>query len=458
MNVVEFIFENNRFDKVWESGSVSEIARIVDDNIMYQKRDVFLQSSWMGRGCYKKVGEDYLFLKGVGPSAGSEEFRLVMNDFWNKRSIVKKGGCVRIFVEDFSILVEYFYDNKYKIELFDPRPEGYSIFGAVYREAIFSDYVYNKGGIVPKPISVYKGELKYTWGNHNKQAMGDFVRSQFITLQSLDGRIEINLSKIFYDDNKVGLLARLLKSEIRLQELVKEYIDNKDSFGDICYNLDVIAKKKGYSNLLSHFESAMIKNLILLVELGVIHSNLQTHFQNFTLAGEICDWDAAIIYSNGSAEQEVIDIFHKADSLYDADILKYYNLDKLLCKNYSCAAVQQMYAIINACLYLRKLYSSYCNVEYTLKKYRKDMDELVGKIFFNKGELFQNEIKGIISGFKKSELQYHIVSKRSILGWINPHRPEDYSQYVCDENDENLLKEDVAVFVDYLRVGVDSYD
>ena len=377
-NVIEY--SSNRFKRVWTSPNTNGPIIELDQTLIEGNGQKYLQTAWMGRGCYKSFGNQFVFLKGIGPTSGSEKFRQIMDKFWKGRSPVQKGGCVRLTTNDFPILIEYFFRNRKEIEVFDPRPEGYSIYGAVLREAIISEYLYNKNFYIPQPVAIYRTDLLASWENGNKEQMAQYCYNAFLDVMKVPGDVQVNLSKIQYEDCKAGLFVRIFNSEIRLQEIVEVYIHHESQLPELSKKLDEEAEKKGWENWPKMFACGMIRNLIMFLKFGVIHSNLQTHYQNFSLSGEICDWDAAIIHKDFPCALEFKNILQEADLKYCAEMMRFYEEDEKLHEDYNTFAIQQIYAIINSCMFAKKIRAVAEGKKFTQSDIIKAEQELINNL------------------------------------------------------------------------------
>lgn len=109
MKINEIKYSNHRFIRAWQADNVSSaLIEELDNTLSRGVPSTYYQTPWMGRGCFKPYNDLFIFLKGIGQTKGSEEFRKIMELFWKKRSAIDKGGCVRLEMSDFPILIEYF--------------------------------------------------------------------------------------------------------------------------------------------------------------------------------------------------------------------------------------------------------------------------------------------------------------------------------------------------------------
>lgn len=87
--------------------------------------------------------------------------RLFLDDIWKKRTPKGySGGCLRISdTTEYPILVQFSQDID-GWRAIDPRPEGFAIFGALFREGLASE-IYNLAGIrVVLPIVLYRNNVQ----------------------------------------------------------------------------------------------------------------------------------------------------------------------------------------------------------------------------------------------------------------------------------------------------------
>jgi len=444
MVINEIQYHNDRFERVWQTEKAeSQLIKELDDTLSNNIPHTYYQTPWMGRGCFKPHNNSFMFLKGVGPTEGSERFRKIMDLFWAKRSSIDKGGCVRLNTPDFPILIEYFYKSEDEIELFDPRPEGYSIFGAVLREAIISDFLEKHGLLIPKAIAVYKTILKPIWKNNDREAMGQYCLDAFRKKMKLPVPIKVNLSKVQYEDAMAGALVRLLKSSVRLQEIVEVYIHHIDELHAFSATLDKDAKTHGFECWTRMLEHGLMINLIGMLKCGIIHSNLQTHYQNFSLCGEVCDWDAAIIHSDFADAEAFKKKLYALEKEYTADMMKFYEMDEAMHSDYCTYAIQQIYAILNCCMFARKIRSEAMGRPYSSEKVYKDEAELVETLYSLSDDVVREQLKSLSNVADECEYVFNVVGRTSIYGWNCYDRDKDYSKHICTEKNRRLIIEDV---------------
>ena len=451
-NVIKY--SSKRFSRVWTSGEESELIRELDRTLTEGEEQSYLQTAWMGRGCYKNYGDGFIFLKGVGPTEGGEIFRGIMDKFWKGRSPVQKGGCVRLNTRDFPILIEYFYKSEREIEVFDPRPEGYSIYGAVLREAVISDYLYSKGFYIPRPVAVYRTDLASEWETGNREEMAKYCYDAFLKVMNVPGDTAVNISKIQYEDPKAGLFVRLFDSEIRLQEIVEVYIHHEEKLAELSRELDLVAKRDGAGSWTRMFSRGMIKNLVTFLKYGIIHSNLETHYQNFSLRGEICDWDAAIIHKSFPCASEFKSILKSADGKYDAEMMLYYEEDERAHEDYATFAIRQIYAIINSCMFAERIKAEAVGREWSASDVERVERELICDLIGEADDFVLSELTRLSKCAPDCEYRYKMVGRTSILGWNCYPRHKDYSAYICKESDRLAIVRDVNKMMELIGSAV----
>lgn len=444
MKINEIEYSNRRFYRVWQADNASSsLIEELDNTLSKGITSVYYQTPWMGRGCFKPYNGSFIFLKGIGETKGSEEFRKIMELFWRKRSAIDRGGCVRLEMTDFPILIEYFYTSENEIELFDPRPEGYSIFGAVLREAIISDFLENCGLLIPKAIAVYKTVLKQDWKDNDQRAMGEYCLNKFREKMKIPDTVKINLSKVQYQDPTSGVLVRLLKSSVRLQEVVEVYLNNEDKLPSFNEALDKEASDKGFDSWTDMLENGMIINLIGMLRHGIIHSNLQTHYQNFSLMGEICDWDAAIIHADFKDASNFKEKLRALENEHSADMMEYYEMDEEMHKDYDTFAIQQIYAILNSCLFARKIRKCALGCTYGKMEMRDDENQLIDKMLKMCTDTDKSLLRALCEKADDCSYSFRIVGRASIYGWNCYERDKDYSKHICTEENKMSIIEDV---------------
>lgn len=87
--------------------------------------------------------------------------RLFLDDTWKKRAPKGySGGCMRISDKlEYPILVQFSQDSQ-GWKVMDPRPEGFAIFGALFREGLAGE-LYNCAGIrAVLPIVLYRNNVQ----------------------------------------------------------------------------------------------------------------------------------------------------------------------------------------------------------------------------------------------------------------------------------------------------------
>lgn len=301
------------------------------------------QSAWMGRGSFQQLGThsfSYLIGKGIGPGAGSEEMRQLLDDLWKKRAGDLNGGCIRLETDTYyPLLLQYKQNSKDAWVITDPRPEGSSIFGAVLREAEAGE-VYAKLGLdVVAPVRVYRNKITPPWGVRNgKQGLVAYIKKHTAKHLSIrhphenitEKNISVeNLVESGYWQYDSGILLRYAKTPYRIVNLHFALIDNDR---ELLETLTAHTRKALRETITSaqgtrgrNTDMELVKKLGSLsgqmFSNGIIHGQLHIHYQNVSVVGELADLDATIFlpsFLKRDAHFPLPALSHKAQKLFDA--------------------------------------------------------------------------------------------------------------------------------------------
>lgn len=448
-----FQYSSRGFSRVWTSGQTgaTPLLETVDASLVGQKSIKCYQASWMGRGCIKPVADGYLSLKGIGPSPGSEEFRLLMEDLWTNQSPIGRGGCMRLHGRDFPLLVPYIYEEPFKLKIFDPRPEGYSVFGAVAREALFSDHLAGCGALVPQPLAVYRRTLQPDWRVATVEAESEYLIDRFNQLAEPTPAADIRVENLYYSDMDVGVLARKVKHPNRLQEIVQASYDGQPHLEKMDAALSVEAGKRGFSSWVKEMERGIARNLGAFLRHGIIHGQLETHYQNLTMAGEICDWDAGVIGDRFATAAALRKTIITADRTYGTVMAEFLEKDQERFSDYGEQSVRQIYAMSNANAFAHKLNAMARGHPFT------EDDRLAGDKRFAKLTVealappARGPIAEMLEQMRDVPLRYDLAGYSSILGWARHERPHNHFKHICDARDERFVEEDVRRMIAVLK-------
>lgn len=268
----------------------------------------FRQIDWMWRGCYKKLDSWwYLIWKWTWPWLWSEYMRRFLDElhFAWAQGENKYWGCIRVDLwEQWPFLVQYNLDNEWKIEIIDPRPEGFSIFWATYREALAWN-IYDKLWIeIVKPVALYRENSNPLW-SWDKDAFRKKLSDAVVKSISIwNTHIKsCTVTKDDYHNLDAWILFRYAKTPYRISNLLDMCIKN-DKLGLIKVLLNLIEKNdwdnlspNDIYNLQTNVTRTIAKNAWLMFNNWIIHGQFKRHFQNISILWELSDFDSSIFLS-----------------------------------------------------------------------------------------------------------------------------------------------------------------
>jgi hypothetical protein len=422
----------------------------------------YYQLPWMGRACFRSIGHLGCVLgKGVGPGQGSEDMRALLDRLWRSLSDGDGGGCIRLDGPEFyPFLAQYYrYDNTRQYRVFDPRPEGLSIFGAIVREYVTSIEVYESVQIAsPIAVSVLRHHLPCPWGDgHSVDAAKDFVAESFTGVVS---RVDADtadyavcVDKMTYPDLDAGVLIRTARTPVRLQNIYDlavagEWAEVSDMMRNVFAELEV--PEDAWVGVLCDTLGATAGQLL---EHNIIHGQIDSHYQNLTAAGELCDFDSTVVAPWGCG-QSSIDLCGKLsdmDGEFGLEMSSFYREDIELFaptpEVAACNLVEQAYALWSASLraadILARLTLGGTSAHGTvldghaiaahLSRFIDAMNVRVGQC----GRQTLRAAEGL-SGLIAERCE-SIVGDRSVLGWANERRPFNHFSHTCDLDDARFL-------------------
>lgn len=271
----------------------------------------YKQASWMGRGCYEQLlSGDTMLGKGVGPGMGSEKMRQFLDELWRARAGAGfRGGCVRMPTEsDYPLLLQYVEDSL-GWKVMDPRPEGFSIFGALYREGL-SGEIYKEAGVTSvTPVKLFRNKVVPPFQETgSEQGVEAYIRAHFSQLISAHLGIGPNVDQqaIRFDENTYfdmdgGILVRKAKTPFRIANLQMALMEGDKELTDYL----IASAEKGLSEISIPNEGEDVPPSHKLAwTLGdtagklfanhIMHGQLNIHYQNVSIAGELADFDSTV--------------------------------------------------------------------------------------------------------------------------------------------------------------------
>ena len=255
------------------------------------------------------------------------------------------GGCIRIDSNAYYPILLQYQKNKNKWNVIDPRPEGFSIFGALAREAEAGE-VYKKIGIdIITPVSLLRNKTLPPWKEvKSSSGLVNFIQKSFpIALKercdvTLSGKVSvIEMEESGYWELDGGVLVRHGKTPYRIVNLhfalinkdreTLEYL-TKETRSALKEMLDILEREQK-----QELDMFLVKKLGRaagrLFTQGVIHGQLNIHYQNVSIVGEFSDFDSSIFLNNYSEIVENIPLPKIEESIMKAHNKFIQSIDKL---------------------------------------------------------------------------------------------------------------------------------
>jgi hypothetical protein len=365
-----------------------------------------------------------------------------MDNLWASQSPIGRGGCMRLQGGDFPLLIPYIYEEPSKLKIFDPRPEGYSVFGAIAREALFSDHLIGCGALVPTPVAFYRRALEPEWEFATVESQSEYLIKQFSKLADGHPAPEVRVEDLHYSDMDAGMLVRMVRHPNRVQEIVQASYDGQPQLEKMDASLSVGARRRGFASWVEELERGLAHNLGTFLEHGVIHGQLETHYQNVTMAGEICDWDAGVIDVQFTGAAALRQTITGADRAYGTVMLGFLEKDQGRFADYSEQLLRQVYALANVNAFAHKLNALARGRPFT------EEQRLVADARFLKITVeaikpsARSTVADMLDQTSGVPLHYELAGSTSILGWARHERPHNHFKHVCDVRDERFVEAD----------------
>ena len=271
----------------------------------------YKQASWMGRGCYEQLSsENTLLGKGIGPGMGSEKMRQFLDDLWRARAGDGfRGGCIRMPTESFYPLLLQYVEDSQGWKVMDPRPEGFSIFGALYREGLSGEIYKNAGINSVIPVKLYRNKVIPPFQETGSGAgIETYIRTHFSQLISSHLGLEQNSDQqaIRFDENTYfdmdgGILVRKAKTPFRIANLQMAIMqENKELTDRLVSSAENNLSRISIPNIEKEVTPSYKLAWILGDTAGklfvhhIMHGQLNIHYQNVSIAGELADFDSTV--------------------------------------------------------------------------------------------------------------------------------------------------------------------
>lgn len=287
--------------------ALAQAAYAFEDVFLGKRRALCKQSDWMGRGCFVEgTSLSYLIAKGVGPSPGSEVMRQML-DVATRRREGGRGGCMRLQTGTYYPLLILFRQRGARWEIADPRPEGFSMIGFLYREAE-AGIIYNKLGIrALLPLVLLRHRVEPPWKQQTQASVESYLAEHLphaiaVHLSAAAEPRALSFVGVSYLDMDGGILIRTARSPFRIANMHHAAVENDQA--SLEYLIQHTAQCFGYDglspNIISElgdiFTSGLARTAAALFSEGIIHGQLNVHYQNVSLAGEIADLDNSLFF------------------------------------------------------------------------------------------------------------------------------------------------------------------
>lgn len=301
-----------------------------------EENQVYKQVDWMGRWCFLEIEDrkSYIIGKWVGPWVWSELMRVFLADVRNNDAGQERlWWCIRIDTNTYYPFLVQFIETEDGYEIIDPRPEWFSIFWALYREAE-SAVIYERNNInILKPISLFHNKLDFPW---KEQWFDQYIKEKFkeIFMKEYQGEISkwkienISLKKAAYFDLDWWVLVRNADTPFRISNLQTLATKNDAEWFD-----DILAHIDGYleehAEKIETYIGSLWTAAGILFRKWIIHGQFKTHFQNISVLWEIGDFDSSIFLGAFSGFNKLwIEVTEQDRELYEKYIESIKNGEK----------------------------------------------------------------------------------------------------------------------------------
>jgi hypothetical protein len=195
----------------------------------------------------------------------------------------------------------------------------------------------------------------------------------------------------------------------------------------------------------------LVLNLGTFLKHGIIHGQLETHYQNVTMAGEICDWDAGVIGAQFAGAAALRQTITAADHTYGTGMLGFLEKDQERFSDYGRQSVRQIYAMANVNAFAHKLNAMACGRPFT-EDDRFAVDARFAKHTVQMIESFaRGAVINLLEQARATHLCYKLAGSTSILGWARHERPHNHFEHICDVRDERFVEADARRVVTVLK-------
>jgi hypothetical protein len=262
------------------------------------------QAESMGRGCFRRLAAGgCLIAKGIGPSPRSENLRLKLDRALHQRG---GGGCVRLHNGTPYPLLVKFQPAGGVWDVSDPRPEGFSMFIDLVRDAEAAHLAAQLGVRAVVPLLLLRDHVTAPW-EPTPAGFEAFLRRQLAAALAehpfgvRDGAPPpdaLRFRALGYHHLDGGTLIRWARSAFRLSDLQKAAA--AADAGSLTALVVELAYAMGADpgsdarTLGLHVAAGLARTAASLFSVCGVHGQLGLHFQNLTLAGELADFDGAV--------------------------------------------------------------------------------------------------------------------------------------------------------------------
>ena len=284
-----------------------QAARWLGDLLLGRARGTCAQTAWMGRGCFHRLAPGrYLVAKGVGPSPRSEALRQAL-DRRLREAHLGRAGCLRLPTgTDYPLLVKFrLCDGAW--EALDARPEGFSMFGDVVRDAETAP-VYRRAGVPAlAPLLLLRNRLPAPWGEETPAALARFLAerlppaaAEHLGPAAAAGapRGMLRTHGLAYCHLDAGVLVRAAASPYRVADLHTAAVaGDRRAIATLAAHLSrrLLPGARGAAGrrgVATASTASLARTAGVLLGAGIVHGQLDLHYQNVTLAGELADFDS----------------------------------------------------------------------------------------------------------------------------------------------------------------------
>lgn len=304
-------------ERAWDYSAALPEGRLrratleVEELFLGSRTGACWQVPWMGRGCFRRVAPRcYLAAKGVGPGPRSEIMRQELDA---RMAGTWRGGCLRLETGTPYPLLVKFLDSAGSWEVVDPRPEGFSIFSDLVRDAEAALLLQDFGVRALRPLRLLRDRLKEPWRQPTPDGLAAYLAERlpaaiFDHLRPAEPADRftrevaraLRFQRLAYCRLDGGVLIRSALSPYRVANLqvVAAGGDGTAHRHLIGHMLRAFSHRRGspatVQELGLRFTRELARTAAALFREGILHGQLNLHFQNVSLAGEIADFDSMV--------------------------------------------------------------------------------------------------------------------------------------------------------------------